>query len=46
MSYKGFSQDADTLVAWTAVIAGYAEHGPSHEVLKCIQKMSLEETVR
>ena len=45
MSYKGLSQDADTLVAWNAVIAGYAEHGPSREVLKCIQQMSLEETV-
>ena len=45
MSYKGLSQDADTLVAWNAVIAGYAEHGPSREVFKYIQQMSLEETV-
>ena len=32
-------------VSWNALIAGYAEHGPSREVLECIQQMSLEETV-
>ena len=32
-------------VSWNALIAGYAEHGPFREVLKCIQQMSLEEIV-
>ena len=30
------------VVSWNALIAGYVEHGPFNEVLKCVQQMKLE----
>ncbi|KAI5074007.1 hypothetical protein GOP47_0012020 [Adiantum capillus-veneris] len=32
------------VVAWTALIAGYAEHGACMEALRCLEKMQLEGT--
>lgn len=30
-------------VSWTALIAGYAEHGPGQEALNCFEELQLEE---
>eukprot|EP00250_Pteridium_aquilinum_P021020 c25013_g13_i1 orf=2-1669(-) len=34
---------ARCVVSWNALIAGFAEHGPAQEALKCIQKMQQED---
>lgn len=33
------------IVSWTALIAGYAEHGPGREALKCFEQMKLQGVV-